>query len=372
MVRLILIATFISCICVRSVTGQQILRGKILESGNNVNIPYANIILRQNEGTASDLSGNFLLAIRPDLDNGILSISCIGYESKSLSLDSLLAMGEVIHQVFLKPASFLLEEVAIQEKKISPAEIVKEAIIAISRNYRQEPFNMEFYSRITTGSVNTSNYLVETIVKTYRLGYKEGGQNFSRITQKRVTGINPLPKYDKKRKLEYFAYENLPGFDVFVIDMIGSTTLPNTVFNPDYFKRLEFRHLENTRFEKDTVFVIEYDANGFKQEGERSFRGKLYISTRTLAILRHERSIGRNYLAVIYRPMDGYYFPYFIKSIYKAQGASAIDVTHEAYITKIITQNPDIISTHPDQKNWHLDDVAFDINFWETNYPVKN
>ncbi|HRG07850.1 MAG TPA: carboxypeptidase-like regulatory domain-containing protein, partial [Cyclobacteriaceae bacterium] len=294
MLRLIVIVISIACLKCSIASGQQILRGKIIEFGNSEYIPYANISLTQNEGTASDISGNFLLPIRLELAKGKLVISSIGYETKSLSLDSLLAKGEVVHQIFLKPVSFLLQEVAVQEKKLTPVDIVKEALIAITKNYLQDPFNMEFYSRVTTGPLDKPEYLSETIVKTYRSGYRENAQNFSRISHKRITGINPLPLYDKKRKLEYFAYENLPGFDVFLVDLIGGTKLQGSIFNPDYFKRLEFRHLENTRFENDTVTVIEYDVNGFKPDNERSFRGKLYISTRTLAILRHERRIGRS------------------------------------------------------------------------------
>ncbi|MBN8651347.1 MAG: hypothetical protein J0L67_07960 [Cytophagales bacterium] len=231
---------------------------------------------------------------------------------------------------------------------------------------------MEFYSRVTTGTLSKPDYLIETIVKTYRSGYREDAQNFSRISQKRITGTNTLPLYDKKRKLEYFAYETLPGFDIFLVDMIGATKLPNTIFNPNYLNRFDFRFVENTRFDSDTVCVIEYDDQGFKQSKERSFGGKLHISTRTLAILRHERRIGRNVYDVIYKPIGNHYFPYFIKSIHKAVHAnSTVDVIHEAYITKVVTQNPEVFLTHFNQKDWHLLDVPFDKTYWDFNYPLQ-
>lgn len=154
MLRLIVIVISIACLKCSIASGQQILRGKIIEFGNSEYIPYANISLTQNEGTASDISGNFLLPIRLELAKGKLVISSIGYETKSLSLDSLLAKGEVVHQIFLKPVSFLLQEVAVQEKKLTPVDIVKEALIAITKNYLQDPFNMEFYSRVTTGPLD--------------------------------------------------------------------------------------------------------------------------------------------------------------------------------------------------------------------------
>ncbi|MBN8651348.1 MAG: carboxypeptidase-like regulatory domain-containing protein [Cytophagales bacterium] len=100
--------------------GQQILRGKISDFANREGVPYANISITQDEGTATDISGDFLLSFAPNVTKTKIRVSCIGYLSKTLSLDSLLAKGDINHKIYLTPASLFLQEVTVQKKSYRP------------------------------------------------------------------------------------------------------------------------------------------------------------------------------------------------------------------------------------------------------------
>lgn len=349
---------------------QSLIRGSVREKKNNAPISYANISLSNTTGTASDEQGNFMFTIN-GTGSATIKVSCLGFYSRIISVDSLLQTNHDNVIIYLDPFVATLSEITVTEKKISAEELVRQAIRAVPDNYRQSPFNMEFYSRLSAGDSLKPQYRVETIVQTYREGYKEGAQNFSHIVQRRVTGENPLPVYDKKRKMTYFSYESNPSFDVFLADMIGAgSKFSHTIFNPKFFERLTFRLNDVTAFEGDTVVVIEYDPKNFRSEQDRGIGGKLYISTKSLAIVKHERKIGRNYYDVIYRKYGETYYPYFIKSTYSLGKTRIIN---ESIILKILTEHLKVISAHNQgNANWHLDDVVYDEKFWNDFSPEGN
>jgi len=354
---------------------QTVLSGKILDE-RNAPIAYATVSISTIMGTASDERGEFHVQIEPENQQATLLVSCIGYHSKRLSIDSLIDLKKESLDIHLKPFITTLQEVTIHERNLTAVELVEQAINAIPSNYRQSPFNMEFYSKVSVFDSVKTSYVQETIVKSYREGYVSGAENRSRIEEMRVTGNNPLPVKDKKRNIDYFGYELLPTFDVFLVDFIGAGTTYNyTVFNPQYFKRLEFRQVGISNFEHDTVIVIQYDQKSFKKE-EGSLGGTLFISTRNLAIVKHERRIGKNYLEVIYKDYNGNYFPYFVKTIYpeKKEGkVFKLNIVHEAYITKVETDNIEVIpeKAWPPNSSWHLVDVPYNKAFWDKNYPKR-
>jgi hypothetical protein len=354
---------------------QSFLRGKIIELNTESAIPHANLSLGK-IGTASLEDGTFILKIDSDHQKLNLTVSCIGYHSRRLSMDSLLKLGEKPVTILMTPFMFALEEVSVQAKKVTPREMVREAINAIPQNYRQEPFNMEFYSRVSVhDGANTSfSFLMEAIVKSYRKGYYEGALNKSKMIHQRTTGQPVLTSYDKKRKINYFWYESLPMFDLFVVDMIGvGSKLKYTIFNESYFKKLEFKLTGISLFESDRVFVIEYNKGKMNEDSDEAFSGRLYLSVTDLGILKHERRIGKNYHEVIYKKQNGNYFPYFIKSVYpdgKKKDAYTLKVVHESIITKVITEQVEEIAFGP--TDWHLDDVPYSKSFWEANYPLQN
>jgi hypothetical protein len=274
---------------------------------------------------------------------------------------------------FLAPYITVLDEMKVSAAKASPADIVKDAISEIPKNYFQFPFNMEFYSVLKVNDNTKTHYTLESVVDTYRPGYVPGAENASKMIQKRVSGISPIGLLtDKKRKVSYFSYEMVPIFDIFLVDMIGvGTKYGYTVFNPDYFPKLTFEDAGTTIFEGDIVRAINYWPKGAKpkKDDKNSREGTLYISVKNLAILRHTRKIGTLNFEVSYRKWGEGYFPYFVKSVYPdSDKGKKFEVVMEAFIKSISITNIKVYKRE-DLKNWHLEDVVYDADFWDTNYP---
>jgi hypothetical protein len=357
--------------------GQSFISAKVIEEGTLRAISYASISLTESIGTASDGDGRFRMPIEANFARGKINISCLGYYTRHLDVDSLLNSGSGEHMIYLKPFTYQLNEITIPGKKSTAKEIVQEAIKSIPSNYNQQPFNLEYYSKISTRDSIKLLHLVETVSKAYREGYKENAENFAEIREKREEGVNSFPSHDKTRDLEYFRYEILPMFDLFLVDMIGvGQKFKYTVFNPDYLVQLEFRQKEITRVDSDTVMVIEYDKKDFRKgPDEGKLYGALYISINNLAIVKHVRRIGKNYLEVIYKKQGEHYYPYFIKTIYperSVKGVFTLFITHEAYVKKITVDNIEKVKRNHDvNKNWHMEDVPYHKEFWDKYYPKK-
>lgn len=357
-----------------SAFGQVFIRGNIAEEKTNTGIAYANVSIWQTTGTATDENGDFLLRIEPEHSQKKIEVSCIGYYSRTLSVDSLLALNKKTIRIELKPFVTTLQEVVIQEKQMGAIEIVQEAIKAIPQNYIQQPFNMQFYSRTSVNDSTGTIFLAETIIDSYRGGYVENTYNQSQVIHKRITGTNPATAYDKKRKMEYFLYEYSSNFNLFFIDLIGAGSKINfSIFNPDYLKKVELKSQSITLFEKDTVFVIQYAQNKYnKNEDKIQLSGTLYISVKDFAILKHTRLLRNQLFEVSYKKTDGYYFPYVVTSLNPNQrnGNKTFDVATESHIVKITT-NPTAVTKIQFDHTQHLEDVAYDEVFWKSRYPKK-
>lgn len=84
-----LVFTILLCISVYSLNGQ-IIEGKVNNQKTGKGIPYVNIgIQGKGFGTVSDEFGNFSLSIPTEYVKDSLRFSCIGYEARNISINSL-------------------------------------------------------------------------------------------------------------------------------------------------------------------------------------------------------------------------------------------------------------------------------------------
>ena len=353
---------------------QKVLSGKIIEAKTNTIVPYASIEINDaSYGTASDEAGKFMLLIEPAKIKKSLKISSIGFFTRTISIDSLLGLNHAEVMISLTPKVIKLEEVLVQSKPISPEEMVKEAIENVNKNYNQQPFNMEFYSNLSVKDTIETVYKVESILSTYRAGYTKGAFNISKIVEKRETGTSPLrPETDKKSKQEHFDYH--PTFHVFLIDQIGVGSSMYTVFNPKIFKKLNFKTVGFTQFDKDTVCIIHYGLKpGELKDGKiekEKYSGTLYIATKNLAIIKHTLTTGnkRNPTTIIYKEYKENYYPYSIQSMLAINEKDKLyKIEHKIYLNKIELVDVEVIKNEP--KNWYIENVAFKKEFWDKNYP---
>lgn len=264
----------------------------------------------------------------------------------------------------------------VNSKRPEPDELLREAIAAIPRNYSQEPFNLEFYSNMTVKDSSKSFYNVETILLTYRKGYVSDAGNWSKILEKRVHGVSPLPpEYNKALKRKYFPY--VPGFDIFLVDQLGvGDGSRYTVFNPRKFARMDFAYVGISVFDKDTVAVIEYalrkkDIQNPSEQVDGKYDGIIYVAINNLAIVRHTLKMGKaSILDIIYKKAGNNYFPYSIhteRPVYS--GRKSYSLVQTVSLRRIGQTNVEVIQNDP--RHWYPEDVEFNKQYWDANYPDK-
>ncbi|MBY0433372.1 MAG: carboxypeptidase-like regulatory domain-containing protein [Cyclobacteriaceae bacterium] len=357
-----------------SAGAQRLIQGEVKDAVTKAPLPDVNVSVTQSRrGTASDRAGNFFLTLEGEDTKTKMRLSCIGYASLNVSLDSLLSSEGNFFTFYLKPSPIELREVIVKQQKISPEELLQEVIKAIPQNYYKSPFNVEFYSAIKVLQQKEEVYQVETILKAYLKGYVTSAITYSKIVQKRETGKDPIEGWsDKKTGKRHSAYS--PGFDVFLIDNLNFTDY-YSVFNPKKMKRMNFSFDGISVFDNDTVCAIRYSDKkaGKEVSAEQSTVGNvgvLYVAINNLAIVRHSLSIRSTKLDIIYKRHQGVYFPYVIRSENPwKQGNTIYLVKNEIALQKIQTNDVEVIERNLDLD--HPEDVQYNEAFWAKFRPAQ-
>lgn len=166
---------FSSCFFIQAQV-QEILC-KIIETDTKYPVSYATMqFLNAGNGVNANIDGDFRIPYHYKRDGDSILISCIGYESKTVSLKSL--KDKEINVILLKPKIELLDQVVItgssksdDKSKLSIEEIVQKAILSIKDNYPYEPYSKVGYYR-DYQMINGNYYnLNEAIIESYDAGF---------------------------------------------------------------------------------------------------------------------------------------------------------------------------------------------------------
>jgi len=347
--------------CSSSYVSAQIVFGRVIDSDSGEPVPFANVqIVNTTIGTASNDKGEFILLIS-DVVYDSIKISCIGYSNTIMSIQDLIYSFPAYITIQLNPFTALLNEVTVTGVRDRPEEFLEAAINAIPDNYIQRPFNMQFYSNlIVQDSTKAVLYQLESIMLTYKIGYIAGAYNISKAIHKRETGNIPLPFLDyMKDDTIYFPY--WAGIGITGADQIG---LGYSLFNKKNFKKMNFRYSGVSIFDEDTVVAIQY---AFKKKSY--FEGTIYIASNNLAFIKHTSRIGRNNLEIIYKNIDGYYYPYFIKWKLPARHDPSIYIVDEISLMHIETN--EVVQLEQEHDHWFPTGVPYDEEYWNLNRPRK-
>ena len=152
-----------------------LVSGKIFDADSKKPIASATI-KSGNFGTSSIKDGSFRMVLNKELTSNLgLTISCIGYETKTI------AYKENI-EIFLKTSNQVLNEVIVG---VSGLSILEKAIQNIERNYPQKHFTMEGYIKMhQIAKDDTADYKFyknEAIVKIGVSPYKKNPED-SKVT----------------------------------------------------------------------------------------------------------------------------------------------------------------------------------------------
>lgn len=344
----------------KDVTNAYALKGKVVDASTRLPIEFASVMITgTTRGVASEENGEFFLKTDSIHRNGMLTISCIGYASRRVSIAQVLKANGAF-TVSLSPDRELLKEVVISAKPMDAKEILLETFRRIPENYTQSPFNMQFHSVLTVqDTTDHQEYSLETVFESYSDGYLPKGRKNYQVIQKRERG-----NYFMKDKYKGMAM--WPVVEV-AFNEVYSTQLSSPIFSPDQLDKVNIKLAGTKLYNQDTVFILTYD---FQLHGE------FYISWRDYAIVKHTTtSVSRSYrnrMEIVYKKEGSTYFPFEASGdylhLYKVDRKKKFLKISNRVILKSIEQN-NVTPFEANYDLWHSKNITYDKVYWDTHYP---
>jgi hypothetical protein len=344
------------------------LHGLIRDQATQEPIPYASIsIINSTRGTAANAKGEFDLMIKQSDAGASLKISSIGFLSRTIALDSIQNTASFV--IELQADIKLLKEIEVSQSRINPVEIIKAAIDSAGKNYRNEPFNLEFYSEISATNILTHQaFKVESIIVGYYQGYATAIDKRFEIVKKRASGDNPLQATD---------YPFWPTLEIHRADLIADPSKTG-ILNEKNIDKFEYNYAGVVMYDEDTLYQIEYVAPKPTQKitgygvVPKVYKGTIYITTSSNAIVKHEIETDQFSYSIIYKKIKSNYFPYILRGERRLMGENLFStVSNIVRLTNIELDNVKVIDYKTNEFQ-NLSQLPDDKEYWDVNYPVEN
>ncbi len=237
-------------------------RGEVVDAETGDALVFATLALAaENISTVTNSDGNFLLKVPNDITTGTLSISFLGYTSKSMPLEDL---QENDNRIALNVNVLNLPEVDV----VVPANatvLVKETLRNRGNVYYDEPLTMTGFYRETIRRRRQNVSLAEAVVNIYKAPYTANRRDAVELYKAR--------KSTDYNKLDTVALKLQGGpYNALFVDIMK---YPEYLFSEEYIDDYDFYFERNTRIDDRLIFVI-----GFKQKPEIEeplYQGKLFI-----------------------------------------------------------------------------------------------
>lgn len=340
------------------------LQGIVVNSNTHEPIPFASIVLiDSNIGTAGNDAGKFTIVFGNNTySKPTLKISSIGFISKQFSVDSLLNLsaspGEIIFA--LQTDATMLDAIEVSSQAINGKALIEEALEAVRTNTYPYPFTLEYYSTIKISDSVKTVYTEENVFE----DFNQAGLHDAHYLHQRVSGVSPFAK----SKCGLPAY-----FDILQMDILTSP-FRTGIADINNLPQFEVSYKGLSTFEGDSMYVVEYHAPKPNRKlvgisnipRDYSYVGKLYIDIHSHAIVRHSLRQGTKkgelIQEILYRKIDGFYFPYYIQS----ERMVNVDKGKNMPLTNIlILRDATLESKRPASKFNNCNPPPYDKRFWD-------
>jgi len=268
--RLLLFFVLVFSVCPAHAQRSDIsISGKITALDDGQPVHRASVsISRKGIGTATNTAGLFVLIIPAANLADSLRISCIGFKTKQLAIANL-KNGEELN-IILEKNTTELNEVTVTY--YDAAKILKKALDRIPENYINHPHILRGFYRMYAYDKEVPLQLSEAVFDVYNFGYADKRADLFRLVKARNE------KNDRDFALEF-------------------QQKPNTIFEKDVVNHiyasgfLNDEGLSKHQFEATGIVDVkgyrayEIDFKEKKGETDKTFRGKMYIDTKTYAFI---------------------------------------------------------------------------------------
>jgi hypothetical protein len=263
------------------------IEGKILDGSTNHPVEFANIgVLGTYLGTATDLNGAFQLEIDKMYRDFEVSISAVGYKTRTLKLVEL-TRSEVI-VIKLSPTTYGISEVDVKAQSMVLYGIIKAAANMIDENY---PASSYLYKSFYARSLNDDDKKVEAIVNiNSQKGY--GTRNYLDVFESLSYEVEQV-----RRNFDHHAIEaGLTSLDeILLFDIVRNR---GNILDSACVNEFVLQKQESAFYQGDSVWVISYHhpEPHFASTGMKAvtiYHGVIYVSQKSNAIIRNDVKIKR-------------------------------------------------------------------------------
>lgn len=272
--------------------GNGIIKGSLVDDDTTEPINYADIYYSNlNSSTVSNSNGQFSIAHEKST-NGYLIFSAIGYESDSISTNSITKQINI--RLKKSKDDIVLNEVVVSGVRVelSAEEIIKKARKNIEKNYIQTPYNQDFLFQVSQLSANDSLHVgEEAIIKTYNKKGINGSNKPENIMFAEIEHLRANTTIYEKNKWDGIG----SMWVVLNRDIILSKT--NVLYRTGSY---DLKKQKLLNYEGQTVYKINFTNNspgsystGFGYPAPITSFGSIYIDTKKYAVLKYEHSIER-------------------------------------------------------------------------------
>lgn len=237
-------------------------RGEVVDASTKKPLVFATLALEgTNISTISNTEGEFLLKIPKDKATGNVTVSFLGYESKSIPLADLKPNK---NSISLSISVTQLLEVNINAPKDARA-LVQETLAKKGTNYFDDPTLMTAFYRETIKRRRKNVSLSEAVVNIYKTPYNS--------VRKDAVELYKARKSTDYSRLDTVALKLQGGpFNALYVDIMK---YPEYIFADGLIEYYNFSFSRSTRINDKLIYVIKFDQRS--GINEPLYQGELFI-----------------------------------------------------------------------------------------------
>lgn len=236
--------------------------GEVVDGSTNKPLVFATLTIEgTNISTITNTEGNFSIKVPNEMTSGNITVSFLGYKSKSVAISSL---EREKNKIELEVSVTQLSEININAPKDAKA-LVMETINRRDENYFSDPTLMTAFYRETIKKRRRNVSLSEAVVNIYKAPYKASKDDAVELYKAR--------KSTDYNKLDTLALKLQGGpYNTLYVDIMK---YPEYIFSSESINDYKFTFDRSTRINDRLIYVIKFDQH--KEILEPLYYGELFI-----------------------------------------------------------------------------------------------
>lgn len=321
-----LFITFFIIVCCNYSNAQDYSARVIDTKGNEIAFAHVFFYKEQARGAITNEAGEFKIYVTQENEKDSLVISILGYETLFLNYADI---NKYENTITLQPSNVQLNEVVILSDTYLKS-ILKEAIVAMPKNYPTEKNLVKAYYQEYTISDSQYSEMIEADIALVSDGY-------NKEYSKQKVYLNQLRKTDDKRLIP----DRLKNDRNMVIGTLNKNSLINRSFSifsshkskgslNEFIKHVH--KLENIIVhsqqvqDKDTILTIKFSDPTFVFKGSKSTSFRDYSLFVLVSVNLTDRAFVRivhgdqwsdeaDFREIVFRNVDGTYYPSYMRDV---------------------------------------------------------